>query len=347
MLTSVKFYAAMQCICSMLRLPVVGRNRPFSSNVLRRCFAQKTFHKDASILDTLYSDAEKEKILDTFNRCNEYELQHTRQLNHHKASSIVKHRKDNGNFQTLSDILLVPGVGILGIQKICNVLRTLDYETLQEKTSKADFDRVKAEPNISERTCQNVRTLVTLDAQLDGITWTKIDRNLRVEGWDHISLFDKVYLKLDLHQFLEKLLLVKDKLPEADIYVMERKVFRNINPRMVPFLFNMKILDAMLFTLLNRDFESSGDHKIYMVAPTLVSQFFGLSVGGERVSGQHVLQDIQRMQSDVAMDVDIPHARWDTFKNLNNVQKEKYANSLLLGVAFYKLIVLRSHKLPL
>ncbi|XP_046569706.1 transcription elongation factor, mitochondrial-like isoform X3 [Haliotis rubra] len=289
----------MQCICSMFRLPVVGRKSLFASNVsvARRCLAQKTFQKEASILDSLYSDAEKEKILDTFNRCNEYELQHTRQLNHHKASSIVRHRKDNGNFQTLSDILLVPGVGILGIQKICNVLRTLDYETLRDKTSRADFDRIRAEPNISEKTCQ-------------------------------------------LH-------LIKDKLPEADIYVMERKVFRNINPRMVPFLFNMKILDAMLFTLLNSDFESSVDHKIYMVAPTLVSQFFGLSVGGERVSGQHVLQDIERMQSDVASDVNIPYARWDTFKNLNNVQKEKYANSLLLGVAFYKLIVLRSHRLPL
>ncbi|XP_067672309.1 transcription elongation factor, mitochondrial-like [Haliotis asinina] len=337
----------MQCLCSMFRLPVVGRKSLFVSNVVRRCLAQKTFRKEASILDSLYTDAEKEKILDTFNRCNEYELQHTRQLNYHKASSIVRHRKDNGNFQTLSDILLVPGVGILGIQKICNVLRTLDYETLRDKASKADFDRIRAEPNISENTCQSVRTLVTLDPQLDGITWTKIDRTLLVEGWDHISLFDRINQKLDLYQFLEKLHLVKDKLPEADIYVMERKVFRNINPRMVPFLFNMKILDAMLFTLLNKDFESSVDHKIYMVAPTLVSQFFGLSVGGERVSGQHVLQDIQRMESDVASDVNIPSARWDTFRNLNNVQKEKYANSLLLGVAFYKLIVLRSHTLPL
>lgn len=50
---------------------------------------------------------------------------------------------------------------------------------------------------------------MTLDAQLDGITWTKIDRNLRVEGWDHINLFDKVYLKLDLHQFLEKVRIKK------------------------------------------------------------------------------------------------------------------------------------------
>lgn len=98
----------------------------------------------------MFSEDERERILDCFNKCSPEELQFTKQLSHQKALAVIKYRERNGNFGTLSEILRVPGVGILGLQKLCSTMKTLEYTDVQKLREKLDMETVKPSPPLPE-----------------------------------------------------------------------------------------------------------------------------------------------------------------------------------------------------
>jgi transcriptional accessory protein Tex/SPT6 len=98
----------------------------------------------------MFTEDERHRILECFNKCSPEELQFTKQLSLQKALAVVKYRDRNGDFQALSEILRVPGVGILGLQKLCTTMRTLDYTAVQGLREKLDMETVKPSPPIPE-----------------------------------------------------------------------------------------------------------------------------------------------------------------------------------------------------
>ena len=102
------------------------------------------------VLDEMFSENERQRILECFNKCSPEELQFTKQLSHQKALAIVKYRERNGNFGTLSEILRVPGVGILGLQKLCSTMKALDYTAVQKLREKLDMETVKPSPPLPD-----------------------------------------------------------------------------------------------------------------------------------------------------------------------------------------------------
>ena len=124
---------------------------------------------------------------------------------------------------------------------------------------------------------------------------------------------------------------------------MESKVLHLPNLRVAPFVMSQKLTEAILSVLLNKDFSVTQTHKVYTTPSRTISRFFGLSMGGERVSGQHIVRDIINKSSEIVGDVELPQACWDTYQHLKSVEQENYANSLLLGIAFYKLLILQTH----
>ena len=148
---------------------------------------------------------------------------------------------------------------------------------------------------------------------------------------------------------LFQLLQVIERLPKADVYVFESKIYRYTSLRVVPYLTNLRILEAMLVTLLNSDLPTSGQHKAYFLKPNSVMRFFKLAVGGERVSGQHIIRELQRSvqgesePESLVADIDIGAQLWEQFLCEKSLGQERLTNCLLLAVAFYKLVVLRTH----
>lgn len=148
-----------------------------------------------------------------------------------------------------------------------------------------------------------------------------------------------------------QLLQVVERLPKAEVYVMESKIYRYTSLRVVPYLTNVRILEAMLVTLLNPDLATSGQHRTYFLKPNSVMRFFKLAVGGERVSGQHIVQELQRSHwgeqgpESLVADVDVSQPLWEQFLCEKSLGQERLTNCLLLAVAFYKLVVLRTHSL--
>ena len=106
--------------------------------------------KHADVLDTLYSPEEKDQIIDCFNRCSIQELRVSKQLNIAKASSIVKYREEHGDFESLSEIVKVPGLGVLGLQKVCNFFKDFSYEAVQKLNITSDHGSVKSNPAVTK-----------------------------------------------------------------------------------------------------------------------------------------------------------------------------------------------------
>lgn len=137
------------------------------------------------------------------------------------------------------------------------------------------------------------------------------------------------------------------QLPKADVFVMEGRTHRIPNLRVVPFLINLRTVEAMVITLLSHNRLDCGQHTVFATRPHTVRRFFRLGLGGEQISGQHLLKAMKANRPDPALEgVTVPEELWSRYFSQTSVQQEKFCNSLLLATAFYKLIVLRTHTLP-
>lgn len=200
---------------------------------------------------------------------------------------------------------------------------------------------------------QNLTSLVALELHADSVVFARMSRDLTLESWDMVPLLSKPFQKVDHIMFLEKLLEVIERLPKSEAYVFESKIYRYTSLRVVPYLTNLRILEAMLVTLLNSNLPTTGQHRAFFLKPNSVMRFFNLAVGGERVSGQHILRELQRTSSEegdsgsMISDVEVPAGLWDQYWSEQSLGQERLANCLLLAVAFYKLIVLRTRSLQL
>ena len=125
-----------------------------------RSFSTKPSQTSKHVLDEMFNEHERNRILECFNKCTPEELQFTKQLSHQKALAVVKYRDRNGDFGSLSEILRVPGVGILGLQKLCTTMKSLDYSAVQKLREKLDMETVKPSPPLSEYFHQVVQMFV-------------------------------------------------------------------------------------------------------------------------------------------------------------------------------------------
>jgi hypothetical protein len=149
-----------------------------------------------------------------------------------------------------------------------------------------------------------------------------------------------------------QLLQVTKNLPKADLYTMESKIHRYTSLRVVPYLTNQRILEAMLVTILNSNLSQTGQHSVFFLKPNSVMRFFKLAVGGERVSGQHIVKDLQRGvpnnerdANSLVSDIDIDTTLWHKYLDAKSMGQERLTNVLLLAVAFYRLVIHRTHSL--
>lgn len=106
------------------------------------------------MLDAAYTDEEKTNILDCFNKCSETELMFTKHLNKIKASAVVSYRSEHGNFENLSTVLKVPGIGILGLQKLCSTLKDKDALAVQKLSQLSTVETVRCYPNLAQSDCE-------------------------------------------------------------------------------------------------------------------------------------------------------------------------------------------------
>ena len=87
----------------------------------------------ASVLSSEFDKDQEEKVLEPLNSLSVARLRTLKYFSQQRAVNIVKHREEHGEFTTLSDVLAVPGFGVLGIKRIAKAI--LNNETTDRKNT--------------------------------------------------------------------------------------------------------------------------------------------------------------------------------------------------------------------
>lgn len=114
---------------------------------------------------------------------------------------------------------------------------------------------------------------------------------------------------------------------------MEHKLNRKLAPTYMQYLLFISRLQMALQTLINEDIRTSEQHRVFNVKDSFVTKAFDLRVGGERVSGQNIVQEIQNEQYNQKVSV-APYL-WQQYNTLEtDIFRERYANCFLVSLAF-------------
>lgn len=131
-----------------------------------------------------------------------------------------------------------------------------------------------------------------------------------------------------------------DEIPEGDIYLKEDKLYRYKTLKVVPILTNLRILEYVIVNGLNA---KNGRNVVHLMKPKTMDKIFQLQVGNERICAKPFVLDMYRRKltgkNKSLNDVTISREHMDEYLAKKDIDKDKLNKSLLLGLAFYKLIM--------
>ncbi|CAC5362985.1 unnamed protein product [Mytilus coruscus] len=300
-------------------------------------------------LNALFSEEEQEKFVSIFNNAHAEQLALIKKCGNSKAKKIINFREENGDFSELSDVLKVLGMGEKSLIDICQTFQEQisssplikdcdETEDTEVQTNKRTTSHIH--PRLSPELRENLQSVVTIDVSFEHVTVAKINRYLEVEEWRQIDLFDTYVQKLDHVLLFDRIQAALDEIPEGDIYLKEDKLYRYKTLKVVPILTNLRILEFVIVNGLN---VKNGRNVVHLMKPKTMDKIFQLQVGNERICAKPFVLDMYRRKltgkNKSLNDVTISREQMDEYLAKKDINKDKLNKSLLLGLAFYKLIM--------
>ncbi|XP_060059967.1 transcription elongation factor, mitochondrial isoform X2 [Erinaceus europaeus] len=135
------------------------------------------------------------------------------------------------------------------------------------------------------------------------------------------------------------------KIPEADFYVLQKIGISVQNLSLFPALLHFHIIEAMLYTMLNKTFAQDGRHQVLSMNRNAVGRHFELMVGNTRTSGKELVKQflsdsVLTARPRVFFPPDKIVRYRQMFSSTEQYRIEELYDSLLQAIAFYELIVL-------
>ncbi|CAO1430346.1 unnamed protein product [Diamesa serratosioi] len=240
-------------------------------------------------------------------------------------------------------------------------------------------------PLLLENVRKSITSCVSLHMDLSCIAWTKFKLNPKsdedpsiksiiIEDWNCYEIAD-ADKKLNLTDLIQILLYISNKIPTAESYVIEaQQVVQQTQPGN-PVQMNVNVqksqLIAMLCMLLasrdgnqviikqdvdeqtERDDEieitknkSMSQQRLFLLRHFLASRLHKTYIGAEKVSTEHVIENILRYnynddqpESTNFNLLDVPQNQRELYNDSPKVHKEYLGQSLLVGLTFLKLCV--------
>lgn len=297
------------------------------------CTVHKRKTKAENYLQQLFTESERHECLDYFNNSSLEELTANIRLGTFKAAKIVKYREKNGNFSALDQLTEIGGIGLVGLKSACKAFLYPDDFGVKK------IMKMTLHPAITDDLKEHLEDFVALDIQMNAIYWCKMNRNLQLEDWKETIIFNEPVYKLDHVMMHNKVKEFLDALPDTSAYVMEEKTFNlsNQNQKRAKFLANFQALHWIFITALNL----KRDHNvIYSIKPRYIDRTFDIDVCGERVIADEFVDDIFSRKivgkNTFINKLHIPEELIWNYKSRQGKEKNRLANTLFLGLAFYK-----------
>ncbi|XP_074119728.1 transcription elongation factor, mitochondrial [Sminthopsis crassicaudata] len=301
-------------------------------------------------LEDLYSSEQKSAILQVLNTASVNELATFAFLRGRKSVNIVEHREKHGPFQDLKSLLEVPLFQFKITVKVCNsILLPESKRKKKEKIMPENRSLGKVvKPVIERKKLQEADSIVSIVFGKEKIAWAHLDKRLTVLGWQQKNKFKLMKETNTPSVYLETISSIVSEIPEADFYVLEKRTFSLQQTTLFPVTLHFHIVEAMLYSLLNKTFAHDGHHRVLSMSRNVVGKHFDLMLGTMRTSGMAV---VQQFLSDSTLKaesrVSFPSESVVRYRNLMETnggeRKEELWDSLLQAVAFYELLVFNPH----
>ncbi|XP_020819015.1 transcription elongation factor, mitochondrial [Phascolarctos cinereus] len=301
-------------------------------------------------LEGLYSSEEKTAILQVLNTASVNELATFTFLRGRKSVNIVKHREKHGPFQDLESLMDVPLFQYKITVKVCDsILWPLSKTKKKEKRIPDNWSLQKvAKPGIEKKKLKAANSIVSIVFGKEKIAWAHLDSRLTVLDWRQGNKFKLMKETFTPAGYLEMISSVVSEIPEADFYILEKRTFSLQQTALFPIALHFHIVEAMLYSLLNKTFAQDGHHRVLSMSRNMVGKHFDLMLGNMRTSGMAV---VQQFLSDSALKaksrVSFPSESVVRYRSMvetdGRERKEELCDSLLQAVAFYELLVFGPH----
>ncbi|XP_056407353.1 transcription elongation factor, mitochondrial isoform X3 [Hyla sarda] len=133
------------------------------------------------------------------------------------------------------------------------------------------------------------------------------------------------------------------RFPSADLYILERSSLSAQNAAMFPVTLHLRIVEAMLYALLNPTYSMEREHRVFSLGRTTVGKHFDIMVGGSKTSGVDLVQRLVEEAGVLAQPrIHFTPELVSQYKNKlhprGQNRNEEMCDALLQALAFYELL---------
>lgn len=190
---------------------------------------------------------------------------------------------------------------------------------------------------------------------MNAIVWTKFEIKksadepvIRVEDWNFVEFANVTNTaNTTKHTFkkVSEISQMVNGIPRTDLYIIENLKKTNIN-RLSPKMFSIFLLTceryiAMTSLLNARQPAASKETNIYFLSHLVMGRLYNLLVGHEIVSTAKVTQEHFTPSKERDYDVQFNESALKSYRDSTKMEKEFLGRSMLSGITFYRLSILR------
>ncbi|XP_039199545.1 transcription elongation factor, mitochondrial [Crotalus tigris] len=298
-------------------------------------------------IDALFSFEQQSVILQFLNSASEEELSTIKLLQGKKSLNVIEYRNKHGPFQELQNLLQVPSFQYKTAVKVCSfILNPLEKE--EKKTCTPMSARKCISPAIKKSRLKTAKSIVSIVFGVQKISWAHVNRDLVVQNW-HLENYRNKEETFTPATYLDRVSTIISKIPEADFYILEKVGLPPTNAALFPVTLHLRIMEAVLYALLQNSFGKDGQPQVLSMARNAVGRYFGLMLGEARISGvdlvKQFLLDSAKETSHVSFANNVATRQMHAMLSNPWRREEELCDSLLQAIAFYELLVLDTYEM--
>ncbi|XP_026215051.1 transcription elongation factor, mitochondrial [Anabas testudineus] len=293
-------------------------------------------------LDACYTSEQRDTILRLLNNATSSELADVKLLRGRKCVNIVEYRTKNGPFKTLESVLNVP---LLKHKSAVTVFDSILNPVRKQKKVKIQLAKF-IRPEVDMSWFEDANSIVSIVCGTNKIAWAHVDRGMKVLDWQQLDCPNFLKGTYMASSYLNDVSAVVAVLPPADFYIIEKSSISVQNTALFPIMAHMRVVEAMLFALLEPQIsppESNIPPRVLNMMRSAVGRHFGLMVGECRTSSAQTVQ--QLMTESVTQKlprINVPSKLLVKYRNSfqmgNRKEGDELCDALLQAVAFYELL---------
>ncbi|XP_056407352.1 transcription elongation factor, mitochondrial isoform X2 [Hyla sarda] len=198
-------------------------------------------------------------------------------------------------------------------------------------------------PDVSIERLQAADSVVSIVFGMKRLAWAHVDRSLTVTSWHQHEWLHLMKGRQHPDLYLEDVSSAVSRFPSADLYILERSSLSAQNAAMFPVTLHLRIVEAMLYALLNPTYSMEREHRVFSLGRTTVGKHFDIMVGGSKTSGVDLVQRLVEEAGVLAQPrIHFTPELVSQYKNKlhprGQNRNEEMCDALLQALAFYELL---------